>query len=124
MKNINNKGFTVIELVGIILVLALIILVSFPALQNLTRSDIEKDYDTMVKNLCLAGQSYIYSNPDTFTNISVVGEKTTISIDELISYGNIDSNIKNPRTNESISGDNLLYEVLSDKSLSCEYKDN
>ena len=120
----DNRGFTIIELVGIILILALIFMVSFPALQSITKADSDKAYDKMVKKLCLAGESYIYANTDYFPNISTIGEIITISVDELIVYGNVDKDLENPKTKTSVTGDSLIYEVLSDYSLNCEYMDN
>ena len=54
----NNRGFTLIELTGIVLVLAAIFLLTFPALLNTTRADKEKEYNVMVENLCKAGATY------------------------------------------------------------------
>lgn len=117
----NNKGFTLIELTAVIIVLAAIFLVSFPSFLNITRSDEEKRYDTMVEDLCLAGKSYIYANMDDFEGLSTVGSKIQIPIEELITYGNVDSDLKNPKTESYVKTDNLIYTVLSDYSLDCEY---
>ena len=118
----NNKAFTLVELVAIILILALIALIAFPALIGTQKSDSEKLYTNMVNDLCLAGETYIYSNKDDF-DLSIENE-IEIDIQELIAYGNIDSNLKNPNTNNTIVDDTLKYTVQSDKALSCEYIDN
>ena len=55
-----NKGFTMIELLAIVTVLAAILLVSFPTLINITRKDKERKYNDMVDTLCKAGETYIY----------------------------------------------------------------
>lgn len=120
----NNKGFTVIELVGIILILALILLVSFPSILNLSKSDKEKEYNNMVKNLCIAGESYIHANSDSYSELLNVGSIINIDIRDLMSYGNVDTNVKNPNTKLSVSDDTLTYTVGEDHSLSCEYIDN
>lgn len=120
----NNKGFTLIELVAIVLVIAAIFLVSFPNLLNMSKADEEKKYDNMVENLCLAGESYIYANVDDFQQLSIVNSTIEISIEELIIYGNVDSDLKNPNTNESVENDTLIFRVLSDNTLDCNYKEN
>lgn len=120
----NNKGFTLIELVAIVLVLAAIFLVSFPSLLNMSKNDEEKKYDNMVENLCLAGESYIYANEDDFKDLSTVSSTIEISIEELIMYGNVDSALKNPKTDKSVESDKLIFTVLSDKSLDCVYKES
>lgn len=120
----NNKAFTLIELTAVLVVLAAIFLVSFPNLLNMARSDKEKEYEDMVENLCLAGKSYIYANMDVFEGLSTVGTKIEISVDELIIYGNVDSDLTNPKTEKNVKKDTLTYTVLNDNSLDCEYKES
>lgn len=117
----NSRGFTIIELTAIVAILAAIFLVSFPSILNITRKDKEKQYDDIVENLCLSGKSYIYSNMDKFSEISVVNSKIEINIKDLISYGIVESGITNPKTEEEVDNDKLIYTVLNDYSLYCEY---
>lgn len=117
----NTKGFTIIELIAIIVVLAAIFLVSFPSLLNTTKADKEKQYDIMVENVCLAGQSYIYSNMDKYPMLSTVGSTIEISISELIENNYVDKNEVNPKTDKLIKNNSLTYTVLSDLSLNCKY---
>ena len=116
----NNKGFTLIELVGIIIVLAAIFLVSFPAFLNTAKTDEEQKYDDMIENLCLAGKSYIYANTDKFDELSTINSKIEISIKELMAYGNVDRTLKNPKTNQTVEKDSLIYTVTNE-SLDCQY---
>lgn len=120
----NAKGFTLIELVAIVIVLAAIFLVSFPSLMNISKDDEEKKYENMVENLCLAGNSYIYSNIEDFKELLIVDNKIEIPVEELIGYGSVDGDLKNPKTNKSVESDSLVYTVLSDNSLDCEYKES
>ena len=120
----NDKGFTLIELVAIVLVIAAIFLVSFPNLLNLSKKDEEKKYDSMVENLCLAGKTHIYNNEKYFKDMIIPNNKIEISINELMVYGIVNHNTKNPKTDKSVENDKLIYTVQSDKSLSCEYKES
>lgn len=120
----NNKGFTLIELVAIVLVLAAIFLVSFPSLLNLSKKDEEKKYNSMVESLCLAGKTYIYNNESDFKSMIIPNNKIEIVISELIINEMVKNNTTNPKTNKSVENDKLIYTVLSDKSLNCEYKEN
>lgn len=119
----NVKGFTLVELIAIIVVLAAIFLVGFPHLLNTTKTDKEKQYNDMVNDLCLAGKSYIYANMNEFPTLSTVGSTININISTLIEYGNVDKNIKNPKNNKLIKNNSLTYVVLSDLSLDCQYKE-
>ena len=121
---IRSSGFTLIELTAVIVVLASIFLVSFPALLNIARTDEEKKYHNMIEDLCLAGKSYIYANMDDFEGLSVVGTEIEIEVSELILYGNVDKDLINPKTEVSVKNNKLIYTVLSDYSLDCEYIEN
>lgn len=119
----NSRGFTLVELIAVIIVLVAIFLVSFPSILNITRQDTEKQYDDMVETLCLAGKSYIYANMDKFPELSVANSKINVEIQDLISYGNIESNIINVKTEKTVNNDELIFTVLSDYSLDCEYNE-
>ena len=123
-ENMNNKGFTIVELVAIILILAAILLVSFPIIQNIEKTDNDKKYNTMVKNLCLAGKSYINANEDSFEELNIVGGEIIIEISELVVYGSVKDNIKNPKTGKRIIKDSLKFTALQDFELDCEYIEN
>ena len=117
----NTRGFTLVEVVAIMVILIGIFLVSFPALNNMVNSDEEKLYDTMVDDLCIAGKTYLYSHLDLYPNLSIIGETVQLDISLLIEYGNVDSDIVNPKTNQNIKEDKLKYIVLEDLSLDCKY---
>lgn len=117
----SNKGFTLIEVIAVLVVLVAIFLVSFPALNNAAKSDEDKLYDNMIDNLCSAGKAYMYSNMDKFPDLSVKNSKIQLKISKLISYGNVEKNLINPKTNVSIERDLLEYIVLNDFSLDCKY---
>lgn len=117
----NRKGFTLVELVAIIVILAAIFLVSFPTLKNMLANDDKKKYNTIVEDLCTAGKTYMYANMDSFPNLSIIGGTIDLEISKLIEYGNVDKNLINPKTELSVKYDKLKYTVLEDFSLDCEY---
>lgn len=117
----NSRGFTLVEIIAIIVVLAAIFLISFPTFTNMAKADKEKEYSDMVENLCLAGETYIYSNIEEFSELSIVGSTINIPIEELINYGSVNKNTVNIKTNKTIEKDNLKYTVLDDYTLNCDY---
>ena len=120
----NSKGFTLVELVAIILILALIFLIALPYIVNSSKENKEKEYNNMVKTLCLAGESYIDANIDLFEEyLQNEGNIITIEISDLIEYGNVEAKTKNPKTDKSVKDDTLSFTVQNDKSLDCSYNE-
>ena len=75
----------------------------------------------MVKNLCLSGESYIYLKKEYYEEYLNIGNTIEINIEELMAYGSVDKNLKDIKTGKSISDSKLMYTVLEDYSLTCEY---
>lgn len=117
----NRRGFTLIEVVAIIVVIAGIFLVSFPYLSNSAKEEEEKKYTIMVENLCTAGKTYMYSNLNQFPELSTPNSEIEVKISELILYGNVNKNLTNPKTELSVENDTLKYVVMEDFTLDCKY---
>ena len=120
-ENMNNRGFTLVEVVAIIVILIGIFLVSFPTIKNMVNVDNEKKYNNMVTDLCTAGKTYMYSNMDMFPTLSIVGSVIKININSLIEYGNVSKELVNPKSELSVKNDKLEYTVLGDFTLECKY---
>ena len=77
-----KKGFTLIEMLGIITVLAVVLLVTFPALnQSLKTMQENKDNNTL-KNLRVSAESYIELNRKNYPELDNANS-ATITIQEL-----------------------------------------
>src|SRR5574344_1853354 len=85
----NKKGFTLVEMLAVIVVILLVALVAFPALNN-----------TKVNDIILAAETYA-SN--------VGGELVQVSVSTLQKYGYIGSKLTNPIDNTTMSG--CVYKV-------------
>ena len=122
MNRLKNKGFTLIELIAIVVVLAAIFLVSFPILLGITKNTKESKYDVTVGNLCEAGKTYIANNQNKYPNATSVGAKITIPVIELVEYGVVDQDTIDPALNLSLEDSTLIYTVKDDQSLSCVFE--
>lgn len=119
----NNRAFTLIELIALIVILLAIFLFAFPNFTNMFKENSDKQYTNMVDDLCTAGKTYMYSNMDNFPELSIVGGKIEVKISDLIIYGNVDKDIQNPKSKKSIKDGLLRYQVKEDFSLLCEYEE-
>ena len=112
----NNKGFTMMELLAIILVLTTILLVSFPLLINVSRRDETKEKEDRKKTLCKAGEIYIYNNKDLFGG-ETLNDIIYIDVKDLMNSELTD--IKDS-DNKNIYGD-LKYTIENNKVSKCDY---
>ena len=89
-----KKGFTLAELIGVIVILALISLVTIPAVSNTLKKNRKKLCETQKNNIIAAAKSYGADNLFSLDSIS------EIKLSTLIRYGYIDDKIENPVTKE------------------------
>lgn len=67
---INNKGFTLIEMIGIVIILAAILLVVAPSLTKTLKNNNAKSDEIFLKNLRMASENYIIDH-DLLNNSSL-----------------------------------------------------
>ena len=91
-----KKGFTLVELIAVVVVLSLVVALSSAIFISVRKNILKKDYDNLVTYLEAKAQEYANK-----TNI------TTISVEDLIKEGVIkpddQSDIYNPQNNESMN---------------------
>lgn len=119
-----KKGFTLVELLGVIIILALIAMIATPAVTSLLNNS--------KKNLCETQVSYIITaaknwGADHLLQLPDEGETLTISLSELIKQGYIQGDkdaateedklkIINPNTKEYFNPDPTVIIQKSGKS--------
>lgn len=100
-----KNGFTMIELIAVVTILAVIILIALPSVAGIKRNAEEKKYNEFLNNLYIMAENYIVTNEKKFINLNTVNNKTFIQIKDLISEGYIKRDIVNPKTKEIINDD-------------------
>lgn len=101
----NKKGFTVIELLAVITVLAVLGVIVVPLIGEVISDNKEKLYDTQIDNIKGAVSNYVSSN--VFSIDIENGESVGLHLSFLKSQGYIDSELANPLTGEEFD-DNLV----------------
>lgn len=90
-----NKAFTLVELLGVIVILGIIGMITTPIVQNTIDKNNTKLCEQQIESFKKAAKNYIASNP--FTNLKKE-ETTSITVEELIKNGYIeDSELNNPK---------------------------
>jgi len=117
-----KKGFTLVELLGIIVILAVIILLIVPIVDTNLQNNKEELYTTQIENISLALKNWGAENMFNLPNDE--GGAITVTLGQLKQAGFIDEDVVNPITGECFPNDMLLtitkkgnnyeYEVLTD----------
>ena len=106
-----EKGFTLIELITVIVILALIALVVFPAINNVIKDSRESAYKSQISIIEKAAKEYYLEHPNKLPDYENNELCDFVPINDLISEGYIsdeelsmDKKIINPKTNKALTG--------------------
>ena len=94
-----KRAFTLIELLGVIIVLAVISLIVFPIVDKSIKTSKEESLNSIIKTIEKAAQEYVIREHMGYTT-----SYDKVAIDELIATGYLKDNIINPVTNEKMNG--------------------
>lgn len=92
-----KKGFTLAELIGVIVVLALISLVTIPAVSKTLKQNKESLCESQLNNILSAAKAW---GADHVFELPSNDETKTLHLTEIIESGYIDDHIENPVTKE------------------------
>lgn len=108
-----KKGFTLVELLGIIVVLGVIATIVTPIIQNTLTENEDKVYNVLVKQIEGNAKDYLEMNTDKLPNED--GDSVQIKFGDIKSAGIMQINVKNPKTNNIVSNESYVT-VTKDKN--------
>lgn len=111
----NNKGFTLIEVLAVIAVLLVIFLLVFPNVNKILDMSAETTEELQIDKILDAAYDYSLKNTVILPESGIT---TYITLNELKLYGFVDSDITSPLTNEEYPNDL----VISIKNVGGNYK--
>lgn len=123
-----NKGFTLAELLGVIVILALITMITVPTITESLQNYKEKMCNTQLEEIIAAAKTW---GADNLLKLpSNEGDFITVSLGKLSEYGYIDEEIQNPVTQENFdlestivtitkTGKKFVYTIDDDSKNSC-----
>ncbi len=113
----NNKAFTLIELLAVIVVLGLLVTITTPNIINAINLSREKAYERQVKLIEEAAERWAIDNMQS--NYS----KDSISIADLKAEGYLNNDeVKNPKTKKEMSG--CIFITKDNSKYKYEYREN
>ena len=114
----NKKGFTLVELLAVILILSLLALLASTSITNVVRNSKSDLYNSQIKMIELAAESWGNENIELLPDS---GECKFVTLSNLKEYGLIDSHIKNPKTNKEFNND-MIIKISANTSKNGELK--
>ena len=111
-----NNAFTLIELLGVLIVLAVIALITFPVIDNSIKSSREQALERTIDSIEEAAYQYSIQN-----NLGYPTDKQPLYITDMQTQGFLDKEIINPVNNESLSGCVWYYWDTAYNQYSFEY---
>jgi prepilin-type N-terminal cleavage/methylation domain-containing protein len=113
-----KKGFTLIELITVIILLGVVGFIVLPAVNSMIKESKESLYEEQLEEIKLASEKWAYKNTELLPTKE--GESITLTLLELKRSGNLPVDIKNPKTGELLS--NGLSIVITYKENTYEYE--
>ncbi len=113
-----KKGFTLAELLGVLVILAAILLIIMPIVDKTIKEGKDDLYDKQVNSIKLAMELWLTDNAKLDE-----GEYIVITLSQLKDAGLIEFDIKNPKTEELFPNDMLLTIKNNDGILEYEVVD-
>lgn len=110
----NNKGFSLVELLAVIIILGLISIITVPTIINKYNENKEKQYNQLVSSLESSAKIYTENHIDILNNVTTQGTKITIEM--LIKEELISANTKDPKTGEVLNKNSyVIVKLVNDK---------
>lgn len=110
MINLKKNGFSLAELIGVVVLLGAILLIIIPAVSKTLKDSKQNLYNDQIENIKQALQVWANDNkPD-------VGETYYLTLSQLKQTGLVDIDIKNPINDEYLAND-MLLKVINDEGI-------
>ncbi len=108
-----NKGFTLTEILAVIVIISLLMLLVTPTIINKLNTNKDKTEETQNKLLFEATSEYTGANKDKYPTVN--NSTYCISINTLIENGFLNENIKDVTTKEEFKQEVVIQETIDDK---------
>ena len=116
----NKEGFTLVDLLGVIVILGIIAVITVPLVQRTILENTEEAYNDQITSFERAAKNYVASDVYSMTNCQT--RICTVSLNELQEKGFLPSgNIVNPLTDENFDMENVVDITYDGSNFSYNY---
>mgnify|MGYP001809899139 CR=1 FL=1 len=99
----NNRGFTLIEVLAVIVIIAIIMAIVTPVAIGVINDSRHDAYNNQIRNIEYAARGYIAEHGTSIPELAALNGTHTITLATLITGGYIETPVKNPLTNTNFS---------------------
>lgn len=118
----NNKGFTLTEVIGVVVILALLALLVIPVFERALNEYRYDAYDNQIRNIKMSARNYY---TDKLAAVSLRDESTLIiTLGQLKLEGYIEPNIINPVERAPFSDETIIKLYKTDELVTVEIYDS
>ncbi len=104
----NKKGFTLVEVTAVVVILGIISLIAIPLVENTIQNMRQSSYETQIKVILEGARQWGASNRFLPEFPSSDGTSLSIQIGELKTEGFVEKDITNPQTREPFENDMVV----------------
>ena len=109
-----KKGFTLVEVLGVLVILTIIFAVTIPLVINNVNNTKEKVWEQTVAHIKEGTKLYLREYKEDFPDLNVVGSTIEVSLSEIIDNGFMEPPIINPITDQTVLDSTIInIEVIS-----------
>lgn len=118
-----NKGFTLVEMITVIALLAIIGMISIPVVEGVIKRSKDRVYETQLEEIKSGAKKYA---TEYIENISSVdGGQTIVCLSKLKELGYLENTkIVDPRTDLAMDGGIIITYIASSKNYKYEYNED
>lgn len=99
----NDKGFTLVELLTVIIILGVLAIITVPMVMGNVEESKKISYEKLIKNIEQTTQIYIRNNKDNIPGIKTVDNVTLITLQDLVDKEGLKKPVIDPITEKTVS---------------------
>ena len=103
-----KSGFTLIELIGIVVIISLILLIAVPSINSVIEQGEENKKQEALNNIYMATENYLMANYDEYSSLDNIGASEYIYVMDLINQQYMDIDELNPNDDESFDSKDVV----------------
>ena len=113
----NKNGFTLVELLAVIVVMAIIAAIGYASVSGVIGSSKEKLYDQQVFQIIKAAKQW------SIENINQLSSKTYVTLEDLKASGNLSEIPENPKTGKLMGGCVIIELAVTSSNYNYSYSE-